>query len=562
MSGRYPSLHDHFANSGRKRILCLDGGGIRGILSLGFLLEVETLLRRRHGGDPAFRLCHYFDLIAGTSTGSIIAALLAQGWSTSDIIALYKELADKIFCKRWWDPRSGLLRPRYDRNVLARFLQEKIGETVCLGDQEKLLTGLLVVCKRIDSGIPWPMSNNPNGRYFQAQPGSTTIPNKDYKLWQVVRASTAAPTFFKPEKIQIAAPTEGEPQGVSGDFMDGGVSPHNNPSLQAYWLATLEGYGLRWPTGPDNMLIVSVGTGRLPESRNAGRLSVLQGITALQSLMDDCGAVVESMMQGMGRCLHTPRIMDPELRTLSPHELSNNPRYSYVRYDVKLYRDPKQNPQKAPRDGIIDNPILQEANLSDDELLEMQKMDNPKPKGMLLKLGYLAAARKVHEEHFPREFDLISENATCLEKQPKPASNKQRYLQRPGNTVHAIQMTLGIESLTYRRWGDLQSAKEGDWLVERDGQAHTVDADSFAHTYRKVGPALYEKHSTVWAAPAIEDGIIQTREGKTHYSAGDFIVWNNDDGTDGYAMKKEKFESLYRRDTSDDTVSEFGENSS
>ena len=561
MSISRPNLADHFSGHGPKRILCLDGGGIRGILSLGFLLEIETLLRRRHGGDPAFRLCHYFDLIAGTSTGSIIATLLAQAWSTSDIISLYKELADKIFCKRWWDPRSGLLRPRYDRNILAQFLQDKIGRNVCLGDQDTLMTGLLIVCKRIDSGSPWPISNNPNGRYFHARPGSKTIPNKDYKLWQVVRASTAAPTFFKPEKIQIAAPTEAEPKGVRGEFMDGGVSPHNNPSLQAYWLATLEGYGLRWPTGADKMLIVSVGTGRLPESRNAGGFSLLQGITALQSLMDDCGAVVESTMQGMGQCLHTPRTMDPELKTLSPHELATNPHFSYVRYDVKLFRDPAQDRSKTPRDGIMDNPILQEAGLSDAQLLEMQKMDNPKPKELLLKLGYLAAARKISEDHFPQAFDLVCQDGRTVETAPILAGSVRRYVQRPGNTVHAIQMTLGIESLTYRRWGDLQSAKDGDWLVERDGQVHTVDADSFTRTYRKVGPALYEKQSTVWAAPAGADGWIQTHEGKTHYRAGDFLVWNNADKTDGYAIEKERFESLYQQDASEETVTGLGEDS-
>ena len=54
--------------------LPVDGGGLRGILALGLLAEIEALLRQRHGGSPYFRLCHYFDLIAGTSTGAIIAA--------------------------------------------------------------------------------------------------------------------------------------------------------------------------------------------------------------------------------------------------------------------------------------------------------------------------------------------------------------------------------------------------------------------------------------------------------------------------------------------------------
>ena len=60
----------HLANDATpKRILALDGGGLRGILSLGLLQAIEDILRQRHGGGDAFRLSHYFDLIAGTSTG-------------------------------------------------------------------------------------------------------------------------------------------------------------------------------------------------------------------------------------------------------------------------------------------------------------------------------------------------------------------------------------------------------------------------------------------------------------------------------------------------------------
>ncbi|MEY3463816.1 MAG: hypothetical protein RLZZ468_1594, partial [Cyanobacteriota bacterium] len=102
---------------GPKRILSLDGGGIRGILTLGILERIEALLRQRHGNDPGFRLCDYFDLIAGTSTGSIVAALLAQGASVSEAIELYRRLAATVFTRRWW--RRGLLLPRYDQRALA-----------------------------------------------------------------------------------------------------------------------------------------------------------------------------------------------------------------------------------------------------------------------------------------------------------------------------------------------------------------------------------------------------------------------------------------------------------
>jgi hypothetical protein len=534
MASRQASLAEHLAPTGPKRILSLDGGGIRGILSLGFLLEIETLLRTRHGHDPDFRLCDYFDLIAGTSTGSIIAALLAQGRSVTEIINIYRELAGKVFRRAWWDLRIGALRPRYGREDLASFLRNNLGADCCIGDQQKLRTGLLVMCKRIDSGSPWPISNNPKGMYFNAIPGQTTIANRDYKLWQIVRASTAAPTFFQPEEITISSPSETNKQPLIGKFMDGGVSPHNNPSLQAYWLASLQGYGMQWPTGKDQLLIVSVGTGRIPVARNAGRASLVQGITALQSLMDDCATVVESLMQGMGHCLHQPRIIDPELSTLSPHELVAQPRFSYVRYDVKMYNDPN------PLDGEDDEACLLKAKLNKNDLKGMHKMDNPKAKDQLLKLGQIAAQSKVKSEHFPRKFDLSPSVPA-----PVLASEKKAYAVREGQEVTAIRINLNLDTFTYQKWGSTQTAKQGDWLVERDGQVHTVSGKTFEQTYKKVGPATYRKHTIVWAAPAAEAGFIATQAGETHYRQGDYIVWNDAAGSDGYAIDKETFEHLY-----------------
>ena len=79
MSYAIRNRDQHLANDGRpKRILALDGGGLRGILTLGLLQKIEDTLRERHASQD-FRLCHYFDLIAGTSTGAIIAATLALG---------------------------------------------------------------------------------------------------------------------------------------------------------------------------------------------------------------------------------------------------------------------------------------------------------------------------------------------------------------------------------------------------------------------------------------------------------------------------------------------------
>lgn len=88
------TLSQHLDPSqGPKRILALDGGGIRGALTLGYLKRIEGILQSAHGTD--YRLCDYFDLIGGTSTGSIIASGLALGMSVDEIWSRYKELGEK-----------------------------------------------------------------------------------------------------------------------------------------------------------------------------------------------------------------------------------------------------------------------------------------------------------------------------------------------------------------------------------------------------------------------------------------------------------------------------------
>ncbi|MGI9435525.1 MAG: patatin-like phospholipase family protein, partial [Geminicoccaceae bacterium] len=90
----------HFKNPGPKRILALDGGGLKGILTLGYLARIERLLRERFG-DDGFRLCDYFDLIAGTSTGAIIAAGLAKGMGVDEIVREYMTIGHDVFKSRW-----------------------------------------------------------------------------------------------------------------------------------------------------------------------------------------------------------------------------------------------------------------------------------------------------------------------------------------------------------------------------------------------------------------------------------------------------------------------------
>ena len=96
--------------------------------------------------------------------------------------------------------------------------------------------------------------------------------------------------------------------------------------------------------------------------------------------------------------------------------------------------------------------------------------------------------------------------------------------------------------------GQCPDCKGGDWIVNNGGECYTIDVESFANTYTLVDPdtpGIYFKTGSVWAKKATEDGAIKTKEGESHYKAGDWIVFNNEDGTDGYKVTDEKFRALY-----------------
>ena len=111
--------------------------------------------------------------------------------------------------------------------------------------------------------------------------------------------------------------------------------------------------------------------------------------------------------------------------------------------------------------------------------------------------------------------------------------------------VIAVQLNLDTEGFAYEKWGGTQTCKQGDWIVNNDGETYTIDADTFFSTYAPKSPGLYVKVTPVWAKPATVAGSIETKEGATHYAAGDILVFNNADGTDGYAMAQDKFASMY-----------------
>ncbi len=125
---------------------------------------------------------------------------------------------------------------------------------------------------------------------------------------------------------------------------------------------------------------------------------------------------------------------------------------------------------------------------------------------------------------------------------------RRRYRKKADQFVVAVRLQLDTAGFTYRKWGGEQRCKPGDWLVDNQGDIYTVDGEAFAKTYRCKGPGIYVKTTPIWAEVADRPGSVATKEGRSHYGVGDYLVYNNPDGTDAYCITAAKFESMYELD--------------
>uniref|UniRef100_UPI0025E7B2F4 patatin-like phospholipase family protein n=1 Tax=Algoriphagus sp. TaxID=1872435 RepID=UPI0025E7B2F4 len=323
------TLHDHLSPStGPKNILSLDGGGIRGALSLGYLKKIETILQKKYGND--YLMCDHFDLIGGTSTGSIIASALAIGMKVDDIKDLYMDLGGKIFGKKhnFWNPLQTwkFLKAGYDYSVLEKSLRSAFGE-ITLGSDE-IKTGLCVVAKRADTNSVWPLINHPQGKFFDTSLGK----NKNIPLWQAVRASSAAPTYFAPQMIDVG-------DGQQAAFVDGGVSMANNPAMTLLMVATLKGFPFHWEMGEDKMTVVSVGTGYSVFHKQVGEIKEAWLKTWAQNvpdmLMQDASWQNQIMLQWLSNS-PTAHYIDMEIESLRDDFISGKPLIKYLRYNFAM----------------------------------------------------------------------------------------------------------------------------------------------------------------------------------------------------------------------------------
>lgn len=370
------NILQRFDSTKPKKILSLDGGGIRGALSLGYLKKIENILRAKEQ-NPQYVLSDYFDLIGGTSTGSIIATLLALGKSVDEIKDMYMQLGGEIFSGKriWWNPFEtySYLKAEFSERKLVINLKKHLGETT-LGSNN-LKTGLCIVAKRVDSNSPWFFINHPRGKFYES--------NKNIPLWQLLRASSAAPTYFIPQSIEIG-------NGEIGAFVDGGVSMANNPALSLFMISTMKSFPFNWIAQEDKLTLVSVGTGYTEYRKKPKQISKAWLLSWARSvpemLMQDASWQNQVLLQWLSKS-PTAAHIDLEMENLKDEFLFEKPLLNYLRFNVSLSERILNSLELGIKFEMKDS-------------VSLSKMTNATNRFLLFEIGEMAAEKEISPKYF------------------------------------------------------------------------------------------------------------------------------------------------------------------
>lgn len=360
-----------------RTILSLDGGGVRGIITLAFLDRIETILNAQ---TPSTRpLADHFDLIGGTSTGAIIGGALALGQSPASLVDFYRDFAPRIFRRRAF--RLYGIQPVFDATALKQEIEKIAGDRTL--DTPDLRTYLAIIMKRLDTGSAWIVSNNPKAPYWDDPDDEHYIGNRHYRLADLVRASAAAPHYFAPQEISVHSDM---PPGL---FIDGAVTPYNNPALALFQMVTVPNYGFCWPTGVAKLRIVSIGTGKIRDRMDAGRAKQMTAaglaIRALSGLIGDCDNQTLFAMQALGKTL-TPWIINSEVGALEGYCIAPEPLFTFIRYNVELERD-----------WLADNLGI---TVSPSHIERLRHIDDAQMIPLAHEIGIAAAEKMVSPDHW------------------------------------------------------------------------------------------------------------------------------------------------------------------
>ncbi len=286
-SGRLPkrTLTGEYRKDGLFRILTLDGGGAKGFYTLGVLKEIEGMLR-----CPLYQC---FDLVYGTSTGSIIASLIALGHEVDEILDLYRTHVPAVMGP-WF--ASGKTR------ALAQLAEEIFGNATF----KDVLTGIGVVATKWDLETPMIFKGSVNQAHGRT---STFVPGFDATIGQAVQASCSAYPFFKRPALSLST-------GQHVELADGGFCA-NNPSLYALAdaLASLN-------KRPEDIRLVSIGVGIYPQPKKGlfwRLVTSLPSVKLLQKTLEVNTQSMEQLRMVIFKHIKTVRINDryaqPEMAT-------------------------------------------------------------------------------------------------------------------------------------------------------------------------------------------------------------------------------------------------------
>ena len=371
---------DRIKSPGSKKILSCDGGGILGLMTVEILAKIEANLQVKLN-KPDLILADYFDFVCGTSTGAIIAACISSGMSMATIRQFYLDSGKQMF-----DQAFLLKRMQYSYNdePLAKLLHaafdKQLKETEAKLGSEHLRTLLMMVMRNHSTDSPWPVSNNPFAKYNAR---SRDDCNLELPLWKLIRASTAAPTYFPPEIVNI-----GKKKFI---FIDGGVTTYNNPAYLAFQMVTAKPYAINWQTGVDKLLIVSIGTGVAAKTLldlTVRQMDLIHYATSIPSaLMNSASAGWDMTCRVLGECRHGGAI-DRELGDMvmasdSSSNWTGKKLFTYIRYDPDVSQEG-----------------LNALNLNFVNAANVQLMDSVDYIPDIQRVGSVYAAKHVKMSHF------------------------------------------------------------------------------------------------------------------------------------------------------------------